>query len=500
MKGRAKPLLLLAPLVLAGLATTWAVMVYQNRVVPIVDPGKTLPPPVRTPDVPAVNPEIARLAGEFEKALSEGKLDDAATKLEALRVLDAARGAAAEPRLKEARREAELAARVKEADAAAAAGDPEAEVAALTDARRIRESAELKSREEGARARMFLARARKAEAAGDLDLAAQHLRESLRFREDAGAQEMLKGLEAKLAAAAQTKRSGLAEALAAEGMTAKSEGRVTTARQKLKEALALEDRPEWRKALGEAEEMATLADRLLKEGLALMEKAEYEKAREKLERAAMFNREEAQAAKSAAQARKILTLRGMVAVPGGTVPAGGAETAVKAFWIDRTEVTVAQWSRFLEDSDLPPPAYWGGRQPPGDGTDPVMNVSSEAAALYAAWAGKRLPTEAEWMLAAGGADGRRFPWGSDWDAAKAVARAPGPKGAGRTEGGASPCGALDMAGNVAEWTSSSEGGMGVVKGGSFLFGEDACAIGWRLLEHPDLAFPGIGFRCAADAE
>ncbi|MBI2921145.1 MAG: SUMF1/EgtB/PvdO family nonheme iron enzyme, partial [Planctomycetes bacterium] len=118
----------------------------------------------------------------------------------------------------------------------------------------------------------------------------------------------------------------------------------------------------------------------------------------------------------------------------------------------------------------------------------------------AAGAGPRWPPAAEGRAAAGAADGREYPWGGGWDAAKANAKSGAANRVGSHVSGAGPCGALDLAGNVAEWTSTKEGSMRVVKGGSFLFPESACRLGWRWLEHEDLGFAGIGFRCAADAE
>jgi len=81
------------------------------------------------------------------------------------------------------------------------------------------------------------------------------------------------------------------------------------------------------------------------------------------------------------------------------------------YWIDKCEVTVAQYRRFCEETgrEMPPAPPWGWQD-----DHPIVLVTWDDAAAYAKWAGKRLPTEPEWEKAARGTDGRKYPWGSQW--------------------------------------------------------------------------------------
>ncbi len=130
-----------------------------------------------------------------------------------------------------------------------------------------------------------------------------------------------------------------------------------------------------------------------------------------------------------------------------------------AFYIDKYEVTNAQYKRFLDETGRMPPLYLNDdlyNQP----DQAVMAVTWEDAAEYARWAGKRLPTEAEWEKAARGTDGRIWPWGDEWDNTLLNANDVGAVDGyvytapvGSYPEGVSPYGVHDMAGNVWEWTA-----------------------------------------------
>lgn len=184
----------------------------------------------------------------------------------------------------------------------------------------------------------------------------------------------------------------------------------------------------------------------------------------------------------------------MVFVPGGPFLRGSPDgvgepderpqrrITVSSFCIDRYEVTNGQYRQFVDETDHADPPHWEeGRFPRGQGNHPVVHVSWQDAVDYAAWAGKRLPTEAEWEKAARGAEGWQYPWGNDWHARRCVCIErlawrtfddPGDvdrwltlwrKGKAARAGvgsinpvgsrpeGASPFGCLDMAGNAMEW-------------------------------------------------
>ena len=132
------------------------------------------------------------------------------------------------------------------------------------------------------------------------------------------------------------------------------------------------------------------------------------------------------------------------------------------YWIGRAPVTNAQYAAFVLAGGGKAPSHWGDNRPPQNKLDhPVVNVSWEDAASYCAWLGRQtgqkigLPTEAQWEKAARGTDGRIYPWGNqnpDAQRCNIDMNTKDTTPVGRySPAGDSPCGCVDMAGNVWEW-------------------------------------------------
>jgi eukaryotic-like serine/threonine-protein kinase len=127
---------------------------------------------------------------------------------------------------------------------------------------------------------------------------------------------------------------------------------------------------------------------------------------------------------------------------------------IDAFWIDRTEITWGMYEKCVTAKQCTPPGDILGDDNIGDDTFPVKNVNWDQAAAYCTWARRHLLTEAEWEKAARGTDGRIYPWGNQApndELGNIIAHEGYTTAVGIFPAGASPYGALDMAGNVWEW-------------------------------------------------
>ena len=207
--------------------------------------------------------------------------------------------------------------------------------------------------------------------------------------------------------------------------------------------------------------------------------------------------------------------------------------SVKSFYLDKTEVTNAEYAEFVRATGHPAPSapaapYWtpwnGDNPPAGQEQWPVRNVSVANARAFAGWRSKRdnvtyrLPTEDEWEYAArNGGETTLYPWGNAWANDRASVNAGLPKPVGTYTSGATRAGALDMIGNVWEWTSSQasvyagnkqlqltadETGQVIMRGGSYRSqpsGDEAITAATRQWVSSDTKHPTIGFRLARDA-
>ncbi|MFE4055596.1 formylglycine-generating enzyme family protein [Streptomyces sp. NPDC059096] len=283
----------------------------------------------------------------------------------------------------------------------------------------------------------------------------------------------------------------------------------------------------------------------------------------------------------------------MITVPAGTVLIGSPEdhldalvsqqhygrtwfedespqhrVTISAFRIDRYPVTNADFTHFTDatgyttaaerrgfgalygDSywQMQPGADWRHPAGPGDSAaerpdHPVVHVDHADATAYARWAGKRLPTEAEWEYAAHGPGWRPWPWGSTWNRARAVCAETGQSGPAdgpawwrvwwkdrvarhgtlpgtapvgtHSPDGDSPFGICDMAGNVSQWTASTyrlydparsydpmyhaaTGRYMAVRGGGWMHLRHQLRTTERFAAAPDYSNHALGFRCALD--
>jgi formylglycine-generating enzyme required for sulfatase activity len=186
-----------------------------------------------------------------------------------------------------------------------------------------------------------------------------------------------------------------------------------------------------------------------------------------------------------------------------------------AFQIDKYEVTVSDYTKYMEATGTPAPREFENSRL-NHPRQPVVSLPWKLAREYCIWAGKRLPTEAEWEKAARGTDARYYPWGNEPDALNANIRGNGDNYRNTSPGGkfpegASPYGVMDLSGNVWEWTEDwfkpypgneyDNDFYGekfkVIKGGSWSSNLDLARSTVRGKAIPEDKKKYIGFRCVA---
>jgi formylglycine-generating enzyme required for sulfatase activity len=220
-------------------------------------------------------------------------------------------------------------------------------------------------------------------------------------------------------------------------------------------------------------------------------------------------------------------------IPTGTFIMGDDEESprreifVDAFYLDRYEVTVARYAAFMKDTgNLKPPDEWETVDLKNGGDLPVVGVNWQDASGYCHWAGKRLPTEAEWEKAARGNDERKYPWGNDPPTAERARYGKpyenpvyrdGVARVGSHANDRSPFGIFDLAGNVTEWVADwfsesfpegdvrnpkgPDSGSGkVLRGASWYEPAERLGVTKRWHANPSSRNDGIGFRCARDVK
>ena len=233
----------------------------------------------------------------------------------------------------------------------------------------------------------------------------------------------------------------------------------------------------------------------------------------------------------------------MILIPAGSFSMGSNDglpnerpehtVTLDSYYIDQSEATLSLYRKFLESTKQESPSTWDDEAATTVGDRPATGMKWQAASAYCQWAGKRLPTEAEWEKAARGTDGRRYPWGNMqpfvdianynrgmWvnEAITLVAVTSGLEGMsvrhGLKEGGKSPFGLFHMAGNAAEWVADwygrdyyqktptqnpvgpATGEKRVIRGGSWADLPAALRVTARFSAEADYEDRTIGFRCA----
>jgi formylglycine-generating enzyme required for sulfatase activity len=187
-----------------------------------------------------------------------------------------------------------------------------------------------------------------------------------------------------------------------------------------------------------------------------------------------------------------------------------------AFWIDQTEVTNAQYAHCVNAGKCTRPINTDHFNNSDYTNHPVVYVNWDQAKAYCLWAGRELPTEAQWEKAARGTGAFTYPWGEGIDCSRAnyLGCKNDTTPAGSHESGKSPYGAYDMAGTVWEWVNDwysetyyqnspaenppgpDSGTTRVLRGGSWLSGGSGVRSAGRSGVMPYFAYSDVGFRCA----
>ena len=220
-----------------------------------------------------------------------------------------------------------------------------------------------------------------------------------------------------------------------------------------------------------------------------------------------------------------------VLIPGGSFVRGDDEKSLRreifvdAFYLDKFEVTVGRYAKFLEATgNVKAPEEWENADPKSGADLPVVGVDWQDADSYCRWAGKRLPTEAEWEKAARGKDERKYPWGNDPPTPDRARFAQPYQNSVYKAGvapvdshaqGASPFGVFDLSGNASEWVADwysesfprsdlrnpkgpANGSGKVLRGGGWYDPAERITATRRMYASPTHRADDIGFRCAAD--